>query len=65
MVVKTEPECVTFDKECNNRGTCTINVDEFLVCRCEEGYIGTNCHIDKNPGSTLLDRYKELYSKLL
>ena len=65
MVVKTEPECVTFDKECNNRGECTINVDEFLVCRCEEGYVGTNCHINKNPGAKLLEAYKELYSKLL
>ena len=65
MVVKTEPECVTFNKECNNRGECTINVDEYLVCRCEEGYIGTNCHIDKNPGDRLLNLYKELYSKLI
>ena len=65
MVVKTDPECVTFDKECNNRGECNNKVDEFLVCRCEEGYIGKNCHIDKNAGARLLLAYKELYSKLL
>ena len=65
LVVKQEPECVTFNKECNNRGECTINVDEFLVCRCEEGYVGTNCHIDKNGGAGLLKLYQELYTKLL
>ena len=65
LVVKQEPECVTFNKECNNRGECTINVDEFLVCRCEEGYVGTNCHIDKNGGDKLLKLYNELYTKLL
>ena len=64
MVVKEEPECVTFDKECNYVGTCTINVDIFLVCRCEEGYTGKNCHIDKNGGSALLEKYKEFYTLL-
>ena len=64
MVVKTEPECVTFDKECNYRGTCTINVDIFLVCRCDDGYTGKNCHIDKNGGSALLEKYNEFYTLL-
>ena len=65
LVVETKPECVTFNKECNNRGECNNLVDEFLVCRCNEGYLGTNCHIDKNGGGKLLELYKELYSKLI
>ena len=65
LVVETKPECVTFDKECNYRGKCNNLVDEFLVCLCDEGYLGTNCHIDKNGGGKLLDTYKELYSKLI
>ena len=65
LVVETKPECVTFNKECNNRGVCNNLVDEYLVCRCNEGYIGTNCHIDKNGGDKLLQVYKELYSKIL
>ena len=65
LVVETKPECVTFNKECNNRGECNNLVDEFLVCRCNEGYVGTNCHIDKNGGGRLLELYKELYSKLI
>ena len=65
MVVKTEPECVTFDKECNYRGQCKTKIDEFLVCLCDDGFIGKNCHIDKNHGAKLLDKYKELYMKLL
>ena len=63
--METKPECVTFDKECNYRGKCNNLVDEFLVCLCDEGYLGTNCHIDKKGGGKLLDTYKELYSKLI
>ena len=65
LVVETKPECVTFNKECNNRGECNNLVDEFLVCRCNEGYLGTNCHIDKRGGGKLLDLYKELYARLI
>jgi hypothetical protein len=65
MVIKVDPDCVTFDKECNNRGECNNKVDEFLTCRCEGGFIGKNCHIDKNDGAKLLEAYKVLYTKLL
>ena len=65
MVIKVDPECVTFDKECNNRGECNNKVDVFLACRCDDGYIGKNCHIDKNDGARLLENYKVLYTKLL
>ena len=64
-VEESELKCITENKECNNRGECTINIDVFLVCRCEEGYVGTNCHIEKSSGEKLLVLYKELYSKLL
>ena len=65
LVVMTPPQCITFNKECNYRGECIEIADEYIACRCDEGYIGTNCHIDKNGGAKLLDLYKELYTKLL
>ena len=65
MVVKTDPECITFDKECNYRGKCKTKIDEFLACLCDDGFIGKNCHIEKNNGPRLLNKYKELYMKLL
>ena len=65
LVVMTPPQCITFNKECNYLGECIDIADEFIACRCKEGYIGTNCHIDKNGGAKLLDLYKELYTKLL
>ena len=65
LVIETKPECITLNKECNNRGECNDLIDEFLVCKCEDGYIGTNCHIDKNGGDKLLNLYIELYSKLI
>ena len=36
-----------------------------MACRCDDGYIGKNCHIDKNDGARLLENYKVLYTKLL
>ena len=65
IVTETKPECVTFDTECNNRGVCKNLIDEFLVCYCNKGYIGTNCHIGKNGGNALLEKYEELYAKLI
>ena len=65
LVVMTPPQCITFNKECNYLGECIDIADEFIACRCNPGYIGTNCHIDKRGGAKLLDLYKELYTKLL
>ena len=65
LVVETKPECTTFNKECNYRGECNPLVDEFLVCWCPDGYIGTNCHLDKNGAGELLEAYKDLFAKIL
>ena len=42
LVVMTPPQCITFNKECNYLGECIDIADEFIACRCKEGYIGTN-----------------------
>ena len=62
MIVKTDPQC-TLDF-CNNNGYCDL-MDEFINCHCDTGFIGRNCHIDKNGYETLKDYYNELYSKLI
>ena len=62
MIVKTDPQC-TLDY-CNNNGLCDI-MDEFINCHCDTGYIGRNCHIDKNGYETLESYYQELFNKLI
>ena len=62
MVAKTDPSCI--GNMCNLRGNCRL-VDEFLVCFCNDGYVGRNCHIPKNDADSLLNAYKELYYKLI
>ena len=61
-IVKTDPVC-TLDY-CNNNGLCDL-MDEFINCHCDTGYVGRNCHIDKNGYETLESYYNELFSKLI
>ena len=62
MITKTDPEC-TLDY-CNYNGYCDL-MDEFINCHCDTGFIGRNCHIDKNGYEDLLYYYNELFSKLI
>ena len=62
MIVKTDPQC-TLDY-CNNNGYCDL-MDEFINCHCDTGFIGRNCHIDKNGYDTLQSYYNELFNKLI
>ena len=62
MIIKTDPTC-TLDY-CNNNGLCDL-MDEFINCHCDTGYVGRNCHIDKNGYETLESYYLDLFSKLI
>ena len=62
MMTKTDPEC-TLDF-CNNNGYCDL-MDEFSNCYCNTGFIGRNCHIDKNGYETLEIYYNNLFDKLI
>jgi hypothetical protein len=62
MIVKADPQC-TLDY-CNNNGYCDL-MDEFINCHCDTGFIGRNCHIDKNGYETLKNYYNELFNKLI
>ena len=62
LIIKEDPEC-TLDY-CNNNGICDL-MDEFINCHCDTGYIGRNCHVDKNGYETLESYYLDLYNKLM
>ena len=62
MIIKTDPMC-TLDY-CNNNGLCDL-MDEFINCHCDTGYIGRNCHVDKNGYETLESYYIDLFNKLI
>lgn len=61
VVTKRDPSCTS--DYCNSNGDCDL-VDEFIVCNCVLGYVGRNCHIDKNGYEKLSAAYIELYNKL-
>ena len=62
MMTKTDPAC-TLDY-CNNNGYCDL-MDEFINCHCDTGFIGRNCHVDKNGYETLESYYNDLFNKLI
>ena len=62
MMTKTDPQC-TLDY-CNNNGYCDI-MDEFINCHCDTGFIGRNCHVDKNGYATLESYYNDIFTKLI
>ena len=62
LITKTDPEC-TLDF-CNYNGYCDL-MDEFSNCYCDTGFIGRNCHVDKNGYETLERYYNELFDKLI
>ena len=62
MITKTDPECTL--NFCNNNGYCDL-MDEFINCYCDTGFIGRNCHIDKNGYETLSEYYNDLFNKLI
>ena len=62
MMTKTDPVC-TLDF-CNNNGYCDL-MDEFINCHCDTGFIGRNCHVEKNGYETLAFYYNELFDKII
>jgi len=40
VILMEDPKCV--NEYCNGNGDCTL-VDEFIICRCKEGWIGKYC----------------------
>ena len=40
-------------------------MDEFNACYCDTGYLGRNCHIDKNGYEKLESAYNEIFNKLI
>ena len=62
MMIKTDPDC-TLDY-CNNNGYCDL-MDEFVNCYCDTGFIGRNCHVDKNGYEKLAEYYNDLFNKLI
>ena len=54
-ILMEEPSCIS--EYCNGNGKC-VNVDEFIVCLCNNGWTGKYCHIDQN-GQTKLEQYFE------
>ena len=59
IVTMTDPKCNS--DYCNSHGECDL-IDEYLVCNCETGYVGRNCHIDKDSYAILEEKYNELFS---
>ena len=57
-----DPDCT--ESYCNSYGTCYF-VDLFLSCSCQMGYTGTNCHLDKNGYVKLVEKYEELFDKII
>ena len=62
MMTKTDPVC-TLDF-CNNNGYCDL-MDEFINCHCDTGFIGRNCHVEKNGYESLAFYYNELFDKII
>ena len=61
VITMKDPECTS--DYCNSNGDCVL-VEEFIVCNCEFGYVGRNCHIDKNGYGALQEKYSEMFTKI-
>ena len=65
VILMEDPKCV--NEYCNGNGDCTL-VDEFIICRCKEGWIGKYCQIDVSVEynlKNLTNRYEELINETL
>ena len=49
---------------CNGNGEWVL-VDEFIICRCNDGWIGKYCQIDTNGNADLEQRYNDLYEEIM
>ena len=49
---------------CNNNGEVYL-IDKFLVCLCNEQYIGVYCHIDKISYNNTMTVLQSLYKRIL
>ena len=58
MIVQEDPTCVS--EYCNGNGQCVL-VDEFIVCNCNEGWVGKYCHIDTSGLIELQNLFDELF----
>ena len=61
VITKSDPSCTS--DFCNTYGECSL-IDEFLVCNCDNGRIGRNCHIASYGYQQVEDAYKDMYDKL-
>ena len=62
VITQTEPTCTS--DYCNSYGECSL-IDEFLVCNCENGHLGRNCHIATHGYDLLENAYTLTYEKLI
>ena len=53
-----DPVCNT--KYCNNRGNCDL-IDKYMICICNDEFIGINCHFEKNYFDEVDEKFNELY----
>lgn len=58
----SDPACTA--GYCNSFGYCDI-IDIYLSCYCTIGYVGSNCHIDKNGYTNLANSYNTLYNSIM
>ena len=62
MILMEDPTGVS--DYCNGNGEWVL-VDEFIICRCNEGWIGKYCQIDTNGNADLEQRYNDLYEEIM
>jgi hypothetical protein len=64
VLVTTDPKCLSTYNYCNDKGYCDI-VDVTMTCYCDLGYVGLNCHIDKNGYPLLATNYQNLFNAVM
>jgi len=55
-----DPACI--QNFCNFRGDCFVEIDIYMACNCEIGYVGNRCQVDKTGYPELAAAYQELFN---
>lgn len=58
-----EPVCI--QNFCNFRGFCDDRVDIYMACKCDIGYVGDRCQVDKSGYPELVKNYQQLFTTIL
>ena len=62
MILMEDPTGVS--DYCNGVGDIVL-VDEFIICRCKDGWVGKYCQIDANGINDLEQRFNDLYNEIM